>query len=448
MLNQRLFSDYSNLSSSPEDALYFLLKESFISSGLNNWKPGYVFIADRVNDYVLNHRSYRSFKNLYKHIEQAVYFTPNTFYRNDRREKSTLRWLNSLFIDLDDTNITVQDIFDKCDESGLPVPTLINKTPHGYHVFWKIEPVWATPKAIGLYNVLTEAVSKELGSDPNAIGGERYVRIPNNISFFEPNIYTLKTFLDWRDINQDVCEPVQKDKPTGCIRILPKGILGHPAFKKILMGYDYVGDRDYAAFTLALAMKVEGYSQEQAFEVLADWNKSNTNEKGLTIGDLRAKIKSAYSGKYSGPSSKWVYKLSGIPFFYNTISTRKTREERKYLHLDEIKQDIIALVKAAGGKLEITQAILASEIKAPLRSVKKAILALKEEGLLYQEVSGQGRAAKTIYKLLEPLNNVVAINNKKTQKNKQNKSGINGQIIFNSRIFGSGHSPPMEPETG
>ncbi|AVX40783.1 Primase alpha helix C-terminal domain protein (plasmid) [Carboxydocella thermautotrophica] len=436
---------------SAQEALHFLLKESLIDTGKENWKPGHIFLADLMNNTLVYHRSYKTFNSLYKQIERATYFTPNAFYRNDRRDRQALRWLNAIFVDIDDPETTLIDILEAVDAAGLPVPTIINKSPNGYHVYWKIEPVWATPKAIGLYNALTEAVAQAINADTNAVGAERYLRIPKNVLFFEPNIYNLSLFLDWRDINQT---EVIEDKPGAAVCILPKGILKHPAFKKMLQGYDFVGYRDHAAFTLALAMKVEGYSEEQALEILMDWNKRNTQEDPLTIADLKTKIRSAYKDKYRGPSAKWVQKLTGIPFHYRLVSKKKTREERKYLHLDEIKQDILNLLRGNGGIIQISQAKLAEKIKAPLRSVKKALQALKEEGVIEQKTTGQGRAAKTEYRLTAAARNKVVTAKKRNSHQAQQKLTtpyqLTLEVVNGEWIFYSSKSPPHNrgPDTG
>lgn len=452
MLNQTIFLE--KYYAQTEEALFFLLKDSFINPGKENWKYGYSFIADLVSDNLVRHRSYRNFNKLNKQIEQATYFTPNTFYRNDERAKSSLRWLNAIFIDIDQNDISVMDILDMCSEAGLPAPSIINKSPKGYHVYFKIEPVWATPKAVGLYNALSEEIRKVLKGDPNAVGGERYIRIPKNIVHFEQVTYTLKEFLDWRDINLgfEVQEQEALDKPLCTIHVLRRGMLNHPAFKQILKGFSKPGLRDRAAFTLALAMKVEGFTKEEALAVLVEWNKKNTKEdKPLNLAKLQSKIRSAYSGKYHGPRADHVREISGMNFYYQTINKKKSREERIYLHLEEIQEDIINFLKKSGGELEISQANLAKEINAPIRSVKKALQALKNDGQVLQDTQGRGRASKTIYKLNEKVVSINSLKTKEKVKNARNKIFTPGQISLEIKAnnFTTNLDPPEgELDTG
>ncbi|WP_394557406.1 hypothetical protein [Priestia aryabhattai] len=42
--------------------------------------------------------------SLFNVSKDYTYFTPNTFYRNDLRRLSTLRWINAMSIDIDAKN--------------------------------------------------------------------------------------------------------------------------------------------------------------------------------------------------------------------------------------------------------------------------------------------------------------------------------------------------------
>ncbi|MDF9633723.1 hypothetical protein P5766_29550, partial [Bacillus cereus] len=77
-------------------------------------------------------------------VQDTTYYTPNTFYRNDKRDKASLRWLNAMVIDIDvkgsneeNKDLTVIDVLDRIEVVGLPVPSLIVQTDSGgFHVYF------------------------------------------------------------------------------------------------------------------------------------------------------------------------------------------------------------------------------------------------------------------------------------------------------------------------
>lgn len=392
-------------------------KSNAPSTGDRAW----VFVAQDHEKTPVMDKSCRTWQTLNKYLENEnyIYWAPNTFYRRDYRRKADLRWLNAIFLDIDDPALIIDDVIERCQLAGLPQPTLINKTPRGFHVYWAITPVRATLKAIKLYEIITGLIARTVDSDTNAVGAERYVRLPRNIQYFTGQEYDLDVFKEWREIN---C--MDELAATGAtVTVLPKGILSHPAFKRLLAGVEE-GIRDNTCFTIALALRAEGYTNEQAFVILTEWNKKNAPPLALNL--IRTKIRSAYSGRYHGPSAKWVTELSGIPFAYYSFTPAKPREERKYLHLNEIEEMILNYLCGQKEQVAMSQAALAQTIVAPLRSVKKALYALQKSGKLLTHVEGKGRAARTSFTL---LNAPVELKTYR-EKSKTREQQPNQQVSF------------------
>lgn len=371
----------------------------------------YCFVAQADEKAPINAMDISSFDNLYKMLDiykdGIKFWTPNTFYTY-RRERKALRWLNSFFIDIDvkdNPGLTLIDVQERITLAGLPPATLIVKSPSkGFHVYWFLStPARATMKTVKLFEVITSCMAQEMGADIKAVGAERYMRLPNqsNILLYEEeNTYAFDTFKDWREVNSlDDVKPVYNNN----IKVLPKGILSHPAVKELLKGVDK-GIRDNTAFTLALALRSEGYTQDQAFNVLESWNEKNTPP--LSLFDLYSKIKSAYSGKYRGPSAKWITTLSGIDFEYKIISQKIPRNERKRVHIEEWEQDILAFLDGQDGSWFGSQSELATALNAPLRSVKQALKYLVSKTKISLQVEGKGRSAKTYINLIVPSKTV------------------------------------------
>jgi hypothetical protein len=398
----------------------------------------YCFVAQANGKNPINSVDISSFDNLYKMLDiykdGIKFWTPNTFYTY-KRERKALRWLNAFFIDIDikdNPGLTFIDVQERITLTGLPPATLIVKSPSGgYHVYWFLStPARATMKTVKLFEVITYCMAQEMGADLHAIGAERYMRLPNqkNILFYDKeNTYTFDTFKDWREVNSlDDVKPVYNNN----IKVLPKGILSHPAVKELLKGVSK-GIRDNTAFTLALALRSEGYSQDQALVILESWNKKNTPPLPLSI--LYTKIKSAYSGKYRGPSSEWIKKLSGIQFEYKIISQKIPRNERKRVHISEWEQDILAFLDTQGGSWCGSQSQLATALEAPLRSVKQALKHLVSKTKISLQVKGKGRSAKTYISLIVP-SKVVKIFKRDT---------IAASRTVHTRIHPLGASPPL-----
>ncbi|AQT87068.1 hypothetical protein B1222_23870 (plasmid) [Paenibacillus larvae subsp. pulvifaciens] len=62
---------------------------------------GWVFVTNDCSQTPISVRTYHS---LFDATNSYTYYTPNTFYRNDKREKGSLRWLNCLIVDIDAKN--------------------------------------------------------------------------------------------------------------------------------------------------------------------------------------------------------------------------------------------------------------------------------------------------------------------------------------------------------
>lgn len=431
------------------------LKKSFDS--VEKKDKAYCFMAYEDQKTPVRESACRKWDTLLKQIDagEVKFWTPNTFYENQRLRKN-LRWLNCFFADIDakdNPGLTFPDLLDRITVAGLPVPTLIIQTPSGgFHVYWAIEPVRATFKTIRLYEVLSQIISQQIGADLIAIGAERYMRIPyeKNILMCSENIYSFDDFKDWRELNE--LDTHRSGQAAG-LKILAKGILQHPAFQKLLKGVSK-GIRDNTCFTLALALRLEGYTEEQAFPILHEWDKLNDpgDDLPLSVSTIREKIKSAYSGKYFGPSSYWVTLLSGIEFSYKVFSVAKPRQERKRSHISEWAEDILDFLADNQGIWCGSQKELAKLLSAPLRSIKEALKWLVQDVKISLRVEGSGRGAKTVINQITVSDTVKVFPKATNQAQKLNFPKIAkkafGEKIVHTDIHPNGLAPPLRGSPG
>lgn len=399
-----LFGD--TMTEKPACKMSPLKRTSFAAAEENKNNLGWTFISTDLKKITPT----RTYFTLDKLASQNIYFTPNSFFSRKYRKKEALRWITAIVIDVDDKNIpedkkrTAQDIFDRCSELGLPAPTLINKTPNGLHVYWFIHRARALPKVVILYEALQTALVQAFNADFKAIGAERYFRVPNAVWHFDENlVYSLEDFRTWRDIwanehMQELSYANMHDE--GAIFFYPGGVLVQPAICVLLQGVEE-GKRNTAAFTLALAHKADKVSQYQTEAILQQWNKNNN--RPLPESVITKHVRSAYKKKYRGPKPSVVRTLTGMYFSPQKISEYKSRHIRgKYKKINDLKRSIQEYLESKGGQVSMSQQKLAEAISAPLRSVKKSLLELREEGKIEYTTEGVGRSSRTTYTLLSP----------------------------------------------
>lgn len=338
----------------------------------------------------------------------STYYTPNGYYRRDRRLTENLRWLNAFVFDLDTKGETLIDVMDRIHQAGLPVPTAVVKTPSGgYHVsyFFK-ENVRATPRAINLYTAIMRHIAIELGADLAAVGANRIFRTPTqeNLIYFNPVKYDFDLFKDWREINFPF-DP----KKSGRIDI-HTDIMSHPALRYLLESPCPEGQRDQTAFTLALAMKASKWPQNQAEQAILTWfydhcarGSRGSRKKPFTERDALYKVNYVYyKDSLLAPAASIIRELSGMPFYYMNRAMwdqAKPRHERVRVHLDEWKDDLMSLVKK---EREIigTQKEIAEMLNCPMASFKEILRQLKDQGAIIVETK-RGRGGNTVIKLPE-----------------------------------------------
>ncbi|MHA7584728.1 hypothetical protein B2I21_36130 [Chryseobacterium mucoviscidosis] len=365
---------------------------------------GWIYTSQDCHTY----KACRSYDTLAWQAESNTYYTPNTFFRNDRRAQDTLRWLNAVVLDVDTKNgqnegLILPDLLDRISAAGLPQPSLIVRTPSGgFHVHFILDqPRKAYSNAVRRYQLLQRTIAEAIGADLQAIGAERFFRIPNdkNIIFQTDATVSFDELNDWYWINR-VESRTSHSRAAGRADLSGRGILQHPAFQALLRGVQ-VGARDQAAYTLALAFKVEEYSDEEAAAKLHAWNEML--DTPLPGREIEKKVKSAFrEGAKKGPKASFVTELSGIAFQYGPIwEPAKPREERKNSHFDEWANDVIESLKALPGNvIADSQRKLAAHWGMSLSSFQHVIRMLIGSGRITVEVTGKGRAAQTIIQLV------------------------------------------------
>lgn len=360
----------------------------------------WIFVSDKNFDL---HRSCKTLTTFAGYRQGGgEYFTPNGFYNRHRREKRFLRHLNALFVDIDIT-ITPAEVLDLISLNNLPLPSAIVRTPGGgCHVYWFLDkPVPGTPKAVAFYESLQGALGFVLGADSNAIGAERYMRIPSPDLTHYWNLdrrYTLQDFADWRTLYLP-----------GSLKVYFKG--EHPGVNLLLQGVEE-GRRNCSAFTLSLHYKCLGMAYEWTLDKLIRWN--DLNDPPLARHELEYTVQRVYRlDKYRFYPYKKLSVLSGIKARGVIRTPRLKRENRKHSHYTEWIADLRRLLKGRGGMMVTTIRGLAKELGCCRSSLEKVMAIIKREhqNEFRVTVIGRGNKRRTIIQLLQQEGDEVAYKN-------------------------------------
>ncbi|KAB2458506.1 hypothetical protein F8161_18915 [Bacillus cereus] len=124
-------------------------------------------------------------------------------------------------------------------------------------------------------------------------------------------------------------------------------------------------------------------------------NNDNFDDR-FELKEVKSTVKSAYSGKYLGPSKEWIYNVTGLEFPWNINYVRT-----KYKKADEVRIAIINYLRERDGHVVAKQEEVAEEIEMPIRSFKKELKWLKDNGVIDYEAPRGRYSAGTTFKLLE-----------------------------------------------
>lgn len=349
----------------------------------------------------------RTLKTIQYKAEENYYITSSGFYRNDKRDKNSVRWINTINLDFD--NMDLLEVLDSIERAGLPYPSFLNRTPSGGYHAWYIlnKPIrnGKNNKARVLVESIQRSMAREVEADMQAIGIERWWRVPHSNTVFLPTEYLetidIEELITWREIN---C-PEDKNTKYHIKSIKQKGILQQSLFVNLLKGVED-GQRNHACLTLALAMKWDKIELPEALIKLTEWNKLNSPQ--LPQRKLEKIVKGAYFSKSLGPSTLICRDIFGETFTYKswTPTPAKPREERQRVHIDEWAEDIIEMLQKNNNTWEGSQRELASILEAPFRSIQEALKLLKESNKIDINIIGKGRAAKTCLTLVCVAENV------------------------------------------
>lgn len=372
-------------------------------------------------------------------LEQAnnlTHFTPNVYgkasYTDEKRtqikgfEEQYLNQINTFVVDIDTKKHSVQDILVASMEKSIGAPTLIVESTNGYQAFFALEsPFFITNKndfrGLKIAKRISDNIKRSLAEvDVDIFCNDfGFFRIPNdnNIVWFqEQYTYAIADLIDW-SMRQD-------DDFGRSLYVVQKQLTNAVEatstewFHALLKTTDVKGHkgqigRNNMMYTLALICYSEGKAKGDTFDLLDTYNSNLKNP--LKSTEIKAVIRSAFSGKHAGASKAYVQsllaayvqngtefdvQLSGRTGWYKF---KKEREDRVRSHLHEWEDDIVQYINAhctpETPYFEATQKELCEEIGISVSTLNKL---MKQSTRLVKRAS-KGRNAVTQWSSLEMI---------------------------------------------
>lgn len=163
---------------------------------------------------------------------------------------------------------------------------------------------------------MQSSLAAELGADSAAVGVGRLWRLPTsaNVIYSSKRKYKLSIFRTWRNEYRPQDAPGQQGQ-TGQVYAFTRGLLSHPAVKKIMKGVQH-GQRNEACFSLAVAYLISGYSMPETEQILKSWNRKNLpemqgNEVQKCISSAAKGLQKDYAHYYNAMRFK-IRNITGI----------------------------------------------------------------------------------------------------------------------------------------
>lgn len=241
-------------------------------------------------------------------------------------------------------------------------PTYILSTPHGYQAYYVMAaPVWIRRSGDGRYPALASAkhVSQAIraavaAQNPYTDTGANdfgFFRLPLSDNLVEVDEDARPAFAVLQAWSMSV-EGQQQTKPT---KLVSDQV--HTQWFEALtqaqvpcaQGSGY--GRNNTLLTLCLAQYASGVSEAEAFDYADQW--SSFQRQPLRDSEVRAIVRSAYSGRYQGANMSYVRELCERYVPGTVIKSgaqawshfRKPRAQRQYSHQQEWAQDLLRLAE-------------------------------------------------------------------------------------------------------
>lgn len=343
------------------------------------------------------------------------YFTPALYWHHKLRTKQHMLWIMQLTLEFDLTKDGTYRDYTPLQlanvlraEFGIDVNYVWGtKTEGHYAASFLLNPLGCSEKSIYLYESIAKRMAILVGADIAAVNANNLYSKPKGIVYkFSDEIYDiddLKIYLEDDEAN----EILQKEHENKIVSLTEEKVWRDPSIQS-LMNADFEQWRNHAAFTIALLYYALGYDDDDALEFFLEkqedglswWEKVNSNHLRFAgyfpQREIKDSVKSAFSGKYHGPSREWIYLITGIEFPINIYKSTYIKGQGKTGRINiegtETQRRIIEFVRENHG-ITIKQTEMAQKLNVPLSSLEKELAFLKGKKII-DWASQRGRYSK------------------------------------------------------
>lgn len=339
-------------------------------------------------------------------VKRFKYFTPSVFWHHKQRTKEEVIWITSITLDFDFKKDGSNRTFNpqqiayilKQELGCLPNRVWATKTEGNYQANFIINPMTGTEQSIFFYECITKRLAVLLGADVAATTSSNLYSVPQRGYWeFTEQVYDITDF-EWVLEDEELNTALLKKQNERVISFTEKAVMNHPAIQALL-NVEFDCYRNNAAFTIALLYYALGKEPEEAFEFLGgEWfvkvNQMSTAR--FLKREVKSTVKSAYSGKYAGPSKEWIAHITGIDFNLNIFRSSYVKGSGKTgrvnFSANEVRRKIVQFLREHK-ECTMKQPKMAELLQVPLRSLEKEIAFLKKNEVIETETQ-RGRYSK------------------------------------------------------
>lgn len=192
---------------------------------------------------------------------------------------------NAIYLDFD--GMELEEINFRIDMAGLPQPSMIVNSGHGYHVYWLLE------KAAGHeVQPIIKAMQALLNADPKAVDPARILRVPDTMNVKADPIKCELIELNDRRTALETFESILKVKAQAEIIEHIEGIpelleIRFNGLNNMAAGVQK-GERNFCTGRIVQTLKRLNYTKHEASEIIFRWNTLNRPKK--PVNELKKEI--------------------------------------------------------------------------------------------------------------------------------------------------------------
>lgn len=369
-----------------------------------------------------------SLETLLKDCSSVSHWNPNVFnylgYSDkDRKhikghEEGNLQQINTFVVDIDTKKQPYTEILTAALDHSIGIPTLVLETPKGFQVYFMLaKPLFISSqndfRGLKVAKRISENIKRSLAEVLEGVDRScndfGFFRIPkdDNIRWFSKEmVYSFADLIAWSKRQDD-------NRDRGLFVLPSKGERTDPTqaqwFRELLATRHVKGGegqlgRDNLMYTLALACYSAGKLAEETLDLLDEYNSSLAAP--LRHSEVRKIVKSAYKGRFQGPSHAYIRNLleEWLPSkeiavennFGGWYKFKKERKDRVRSHYDEWEADLLAYIQNTASPEQpiywSTQQAICEAVGMSRSTFNEVIK--KSKNILIKRI-GKGRAAQT-----------------------------------------------------